>query len=316
VDIEGWRVALAAPSDDVSRKARLFLFGRRDAAPRLVVKLTRDAAFNGRLENEWRALVHLREAGIGTASTVPRPAFVGHENGLAVVGQTAVAGTPFRRRTAATAACPLARRTLDWLMDLGVKTADRSTSGADITAALRDLHEQFLAVYSLTREQEVTLEAQLNRVEHGAPMPLVVQHGDAGTWNVLVTDDGRPAFLDWEAFEARGMPLWDVFYFLRSYGEIVARAAGWRSVDGLAQQYLTDSPLGALLVDAVERHARDLGLARELVEPLFHLCWMHRALKESTRLPAGRRQSGHYVSLLRLGLDRRDAPTLRRLFAL
>jgi hypothetical protein len=315
VDLDGWRVALAAPSDDASRKAVLFLFGRRDTRPRQVVKLTRDATYNGRLENEWRALVHLRDAAIGTATTVPRPVFAGHEDGLAVVGQTAIDGAPFRRRTAATAACPLARRTLDWLLDLGAATADHAAHNADIAAALRDLHEQFLAVYSLTAQHRVALASQLDRIEHGPPMPLVVQHGDAGTWNVLITDDGRPAFLDWEAFEARGMPLWDVFYFLRSYGEGVARAAGtWRSVDGLAQQYVTDSPLGALMVDAAERHCRDLGLARELVEPLFHLCWMHRALKEATRLAPDRRESGRYVNLLRLGLDRRDAPTLRRLF--
>jgi len=43
---------------------------------------------------------------------------------------------------------------------------------------------------------------------------------------------------------------------------------------------------------------------------------MHRALKEATRLPAERLERGHYVSLLRLCIDRRSAPALRRLFAI
>jgi hypothetical protein len=42
---------------------------------------------------------------------------------------------------------------------------------------------------------------------------------------------------------------------------------------------------------------------------------MHRALKEATRLTRDRLASGHYFSMLRMGIARREAPTLRRLFA-
>ncbi len=56
------------------------------------------------------------------------------------------------------------------------------------------------------------------------------------------------------------------------------------------------------------------GSARDLIEPLFHLCWMHQALKEATRVAPERVAGGHYNRLLRLGLERRGAPTLQRLF--
>ena len=45
----------------------------------------------------------------------------------------------------------------------------------------------------------------------------------------------------------------------------------------------------------------------ELVEPLFYTCWMHRALKESTRLTAGDLERGHYFSVLRASIKRREA---------
>ena len=51
------------------------------------------------------------------------------------------------------------------------------------------------------------------------------------------------------------------------------------------------------------------------VEPLFYTCWMHRALKEATRLPPEHLEEGHYLRLLRLCIERRSAPALRRLFA-
>jgi hypothetical protein len=146
-------------------------------------------------------------------------------------------------------------------------------------------------------------------------MPIVLQHGDPGTWNLLVTPGGRPAFLDWEAAEHEGMPLWDVFYFVRSFAVTVARAAGVRSsLRGLRAQLLADMPVNRLLVAAVERQCARIGLDRELVEPLFVTCWMHRALKEATRLRPARLDRGHYVNLLRISLDDADSPGLRRLF--
>jgi hypothetical protein len=69
-----------------------------------------------------------------------------------------------------------------------------------------------------------------------------------------------------------------------------------------------------VLVALVERQCEQLGLDRRLVEPPFVTCWMHRALKKAARLPASRLDSGHYGKLVRLSLDQRDAPGLRRLF--
>ena len=37
----------------------------------------------------------------------------------------------------------------------------------------------------------------------------------------------------------------------------------------------------------VRAYSEAVGLDLDLVAPLFHTCWMHRAVKESTRLPPG-----------------------------
>jgi hypothetical protein len=42
---------------------------------------------------------------------------------------------------------------------------------------------------------------------------------------------------------------------------------------------------------------------------------MHRALKESTRLPKADLQKGTYFNLLRRCIERRNAPALKSLFA-
>ena len=127
----------------------------------------------------------------------------------------------------------------------------------------------------------------------------------------------RVAFLDWEAAEPQGMPLWDLFYFLRSYSVWVARTRGaGDGLTGLTQHFLAESPLTPLIVASTQRYCEQTGLSTSLVEPLFYTCWMHRALKEATRLAPAKLGNGHYMNLLRRCIEQRAAPTLTRLFSL
>jgi SAM-dependent methyltransferase len=317
VSIEDSRWALAAPGDYPSQKLLVFLFGSEGGAPQAIVKITRDASLNPRLENEWRALTILHERGIGSDDVRPRPLFFGVHGGLAVLGESAIAGSPFRERTHATEDCPYARAAIEWLLDLGTATVSRARE--DARGALSELEarfQRFREIYRLEADEEDFLAAQvaaLTRSDNG--FPLVFQHGDPGPWNLLITTAGKPAFVDWEAAEPHGMPLWDLFHFLRSYGLRVSRATGTREpLRSFAEQYLEESALARLLVLTTRRFCARTGLAEGLVEPLFYTCWVHRGLKEAATLPPERLASGRYLNILRLAIARRDSPGLRRLF--
>ncbi|MGH2995982.1 MAG: phosphotransferase [Gaiellaceae bacterium] len=316
LELERHRWGLSAPGAFPSQKVLFFLFEDGAEKPEHIVKITRDPALNSRLEKEWRALTLLQEERLG--ASLPRPAFSGRHAGLAVVGETAIDGVPFRERTRATPDCPYAQAAADWLVELGASTAHPPAGGAPaVAAALEGLLGEFAGIYELEEAHERFLAEQVDTLaQSGNGLPLVFQHGDPGPWNLLVTPEGKPVFLDWEAAEPEGMPLWDLFHFLRSYGLAVSRAAGTHdAVRSFAQHYLADSALSPLFVEATRRACADTGLAPRLVEPLFYLCWMHRALKEATRLAPGRLDEGRYVNLLRLAIERREAPALRRLFS-
>lgn len=317
IDLAGRRWGLAAPGRYGSQKLLLFVFDGAGEAPAYLAKITREARHKPRLENEWRALNLLREQGIGDDGTVPRPLFLDSHASLAVLGETAVDGVAFLERTEASAECPYARAAVDWLLELGVRTARRASPRAPrSTEVLGALVDRFGAIYRLERHHLTFLSRQAEALaEPGRALPFVFQHGDPGPWNVVVTAEGLPAFLDWEAADPRGMPLWDLFHFLRSYGLTVSRAAGTRdALRSFAEHYLDDSPLNDVLVGATVRFCAHTGLAPDLVGPLFYLCWVHRALKEAATLPPRRLGSGRYVNILRLAIDRRDAPGLGRLF--
>ena len=259
-----------------------------------MAKLTRGPEWNARLENERRALTLLEAASVGEPGTRPLPAFHGTAAGLAVVGETAVAGTPFTKRSAWTPACPRGRAAIAWLRDLARATADSNVAAAAAVGdALNDLADRFVSVYGAPAGEERFLREQSNASAVDRPFPVVLQHGDPGPWNLLATDGGGVAFLDWEAAEPNGLPLWDLFYFLRSYGVAASRAAGRREpTASFAEHYLEPSPLGDVLVETIAAARAEVGLDPELVEPLFYTCWMHRALKEATRIPPHRSTTG------------------------
>ena len=62
-----------------------------------------------------------------------------------------------------------------------------------------------------------------------------------------------------------------------------------------------------MLIAATEYYRAQVGVPLELVEPLFYTCWMHRALKESTRLTSGNLERGHYFSVLNACIEQREA---------
>lgn len=321
IDLTGYRWALVATGDYSSRKVLFYLFPPETdpyaPQPEYLVKLTRDPQYNFRLENEARALRTLENVKFPGARVLPRIAFTGYHSSLAVAAQTVVPGVPFDAKTQTTPHCPYAKSAVNWLIELGSATVNTQVAtSADVAQMLHPLVVQLADVYHLSARHRSFLEQQLRVLAASVrPFPLVFQHGDPGPWNVLVRPDGVPVFIDWESAEPLGMPLWDLWYFWRSFSLRVARQEGTRNrLKAFQQQFLSVSELSIRIVASVQRYCEQLGILREWVAPLFYLCWVHRALKEATRLPRSRLEKGHYINLLRLCIDGRDTLTLRRMF--
>jgi hypothetical protein len=323
IDIDSYRWGLSARGNYNTRKVLFFLFnpasdisGRR--TPDLVVKIVRQPSLNYRLENEFQTLRMLSKTDFAGRALAPEAAFFGLHRGLAVVAETMIQGAPFLTRTRATADCDILRSAVDWIVDLGVETADSNlASSEEVAGALEKLLDRFCEIYRPADSIRDFLVLQIAAMA-GAKQafPLVFQHGDPGTWNAVVTAEGRVTFLDWEAAEPAGMPLWDLFYFQRSYCMVTARKSGIQDRQAAVRQgFLEETPFNRQLVDSAKRYCEEIGLPAVLVEPLFFTCWMHRALKEAASLTPASLKTGHYVNLLSFFIDSIDAVALRRLFS-
>lgn len=313
IDAAPW--ALVAPGDYASQKVLLLLFDPVDRAPWIVVKLGTQPSHAERLQNEAMALSTLSGLDL-PAGMAPRLRFAGEHAGRGVVGQSWSRGRPFMSVADPVSSSSDLASAVTSLTRLANLTTDHRPAG-EVGAALRELLASFRSVHHLPEDEIRFLEAQLGVFETvGGSVPVHLQHGDPGIWNLLVDDDGTVSFLDWESTEAQGVPLWDLIHLQFSFGGWVARRHGTRRrLDAALRHFIEPSDLNERFRDQILATAAAVDLAPELIGPLFYAGWMHRALKEATRRTHATLDRGLYLRMLRELIRRRDDPVLRRLLS-
>ncbi len=309
-DIGEYEWCLWCRGDYASQKLVLFLLKPGSSRPSLVAKITRDSRFNDRLENESSMLGQLGQLGAVARGRAPELVAQAEVGGSHVSVQTAVAGTPLR---------PLLARRPELLAGVGAWMAELANATAqpverdELKSVLDHMIARYLAVYDPPDAVRSALDSSASILCDTAVFS-VVQHGDPGPWNALLTDDDRVAFLDWEAGERRGLPLFDLLYFLRSACLTIAPPSPWESRRQALRRHLVG---GSDVGDEIARHIRQYvdatGLDDLAIEPLYHFCWVHRAIKEARRLPPERRSRGGFHGMLVDGVTGRDRPGMRAL---
>jgi hypothetical protein len=312
-DLAGWGWGVAARGDYDSQKVLMLLRPPGATRPSGLVKITRASAHRARLENEGRALEQLVDLPLA-AGRVPAPWFAGTHAGRAVLGESMIDGEPFTSVARWEPTDPHLGDAAGWLTDLGAAT--RVAVPATVVAtALMTLLERYADMHRPTTIEHAALRDRFEALgQIDLPIPTVFQHGDPGIWNLLVDGSGRTVFLDWEAAETDGLPLWDLLYLVRSYAIATSRRAGVRDRLEAATRHLLDgSPLGDRIVDLVATYRERVGLPAAAVEALIYGCWVHRSLKEATRMAPDRLADGQFVRLIRRMLAAPEAPVLVRL---
>jgi aminoglycoside phosphotransferase (APT) family kinase protein len=276
----------------------------------MVVKITRSEAHSARLLNEGAVLRLLAHVDVAAGRT-PLAWFSGFHAGRAVLGESLLDGEPYTippERGARTRHGQL-DDALGWLTDLAEATS-HAVPSVDMAAVLLTLLGRFEEVYSPRATEVAALREQFAALGTlSTTMPSVLQHGDPGIWNLLVDAEGRTMFLDWEAGEPDGMPLWDLLYLFRSHAIEAGRRAGVANrVEAAARDLVGDGPLAGVFAEAVAAYCRRVSLPPAAVPALTLGCWVHRALKEAARSAPGRLDEGLSVQLIRRMLATHPAP--------
>ncbi len=280
-------VAAAANRTNVSSAWRVLLEGDYRSQKvvfftgELAIKVSRDPAFSRRLDNEHSSL--LAVANITGVVPGPEPRFQARHAGLSIVGQDAINGERFSARAQWHPSDPLAGQVLDTLAVLGRPPLRGTASADEATRSLHALVRRYTELYRPDAELRSFLEARLADVS-GTEMPTVFQHGDPGTWNIVL-EGSEVRLLDWENGEVRGVPTWDASAFVHAY---TARALAHRGVrvspSTMARVLFADTEWSRWHGAALQRAAGAVGLPQRLVAPILALRYVYQAVKDIPRL--------------------------------
>ena len=248
-----------------------------------VVKITQHERFNDRLAAEGKALKHLADFGAGESLSTPRHLFESTYKGRAVLAQSALSGAAMRSVARPDPASATASAAFHGLIELGELETSRIEPGQRLQA-FTDLAETFSTIYRPPNAVRERIAETVRRLG-GADFPSVMMHGDPGMWNFLVAGDGRPGLLDWENADSRGVPLWDLFIFARTFGVFLADARGIRYTHRtFAKQLLEASALKEVLFHQIREYRRRVDIPAEIVDDLFVMCWAQQAVRQAAGL--------------------------------
>ena len=263
---------VATPTFPSSRCVVFLMDPGPSCEPTLVAKITRAEADDdphAREAGNLRA-AHLAHGSIEAPRLVAHAVFERH----ALLVETAVGGTMIRPRLVRSKPTACIEAVMRWLEDF--HHATRAPEG-DVPGRVQTLVESPLArLQSIVAHEPAGPEllAHVRRVTSrldSLSVPLVFEHGDLSSPNLMMLTNGRAGVLDWELGEPRGLPAVDLFFFLAFIAFARERAttpeqcvAAFRGAffgpTAWAQPYIA-------------RYAASVGVPKKALAPLFLLCW-------------------------------------------
>ena len=265
---------LATPRFRASRHAVFLIFADGSFEPTWVAKIPRLADETASLDREAANLRAVQAVRFGGFEGVPRvlayepyldsrllleTALVGYTMRPAVVRQ--------RRRESCEAA-------IGWLIEFHGASIQRHH---DPAASFRRLVEAplncFERVFPLSTDEK-RLIAETRRLTHplqSQEFPLVFEHGDFSSPNILMRLCGEIGVVDWELAEPCGLPAVDLFFFLSYLAFVRNRAATLEDYLGAFHEAFFGPEAWAR--EYIARYRSTLRLPSAALKPLFIACW-------------------------------------------
>jgi hypothetical protein len=244
-------------------------FGPDSLRPSAVTKFARVAEAEAGLEREATVLARLGEERPGVDGI---PAFRERLRrcGRTGVAEGAIEGDSMLDRLTPKSFPEMARRVTDLLIELA---GDREGAVGERTTL--NEHLDFFEAHFGPALEEDRVAALRSGAEAAAGLPVVCEHRDCSPWNIVLAARDRPALLDWESAEPRGLPGLDLIYFLANAAFVLDKALEQGATRASYRRLLDPlTPYGAVAAAETARYCEALGLDPDLLPTLRRLCWM------------------------------------------
>ena len=271
------RYFLSCGQGDVLSRNVFHLFRPGEAAPSWALKFARVAGYEEPFARDEAGLALVASAGGSAARCAPQLIGRYSVDGVGASVETAAVGEKLRATLLAPGSASRklqhVHRVAEWLLAVARETAVAQEA---LAPELERLRREVVPMWRQAGVED-TLVSGLPR------LPAVLQHNDMGCWNVIAGGDGFTV-VDWESARGRGLPLWDLTYFLVDAlvtigGLLTSREETERSLR-LLRGDLPESPA---LFGYVARMADDLVIPHSAVGPIVTLGWLDHGLSHRRR---------------------------------
>jgi aminoglycoside phosphotransferase len=272
------------PRFQASGHVLAFVLSPGSPTPIYVVKLPRVKGDNLRLEREVRNLraVHsLKSCGFDSV-----PKIVAYEDfkGVRLLVQTALPGQPMKPAFVRKNGKVCLDLVTEWLLNLQRASSSRGSFDLSWYHRLIEKPLKFIeyTIPNLVKSHYLNHTEKVGKILGAMDIPLVFEHGDMSSPNILITPENHLGVVDWELAEIKGLPTVDLFFFLTYVA--FSRHRATRLKDQLAAFHKAFFTAKAWTKPYVQDFVSELGLAKEAVRPLFVLCWMRYVANLIARL--------------------------------
>ena len=289
-----------------------YIFIDNEPQPRWVAKMMRSRVDNEILAREYGIIRYLRDHGSDfVRTTVPGPLLTTYIAEHLVGIEPYLTGQPMDGCLSHTEMWMDGdmRDYLDLAIDWLIRTQKETPScHAQLTSDQLESHflrpiDRLRKVARLTTAEQIYLERLTERIDSvsGYPLALGFNHGDFQSGNILLDGDSI-AVIDWEFGAITGLPLMDVFSFLR---RMYARSRGLEEIDGHLDDYLEafeevffkGGDFAKVSAEYVCRACKKLDICPEWIDVLFPMFLITEATKYYDFL--SQRAKRGYVYLLK-----------------
>lgn len=226
------------------------------------------------LSREAMNLMAVQAARANGFDSIPRVVTFEESNGYPMLLETALAGRPMSAALVRRRPEMCIEGIMDWLVELHSATAVRN---GDRPEWFDQIAEgplvRLRSALPVTPMEENLIDQTgeiLDRLR-GADLPLVFEHGDLSSPNILILKNGKAGVVDWELASANSLPVLDLFFYLTFVA--FARRDARRRSEYLAAFHEAFFGHRAWARPYILRYVERLGLPSNTIEPLFILCW-------------------------------------------
>ena len=265
---------MVTPRFKASSHLLFFILGEKARAPILVVKVPRIVGDNDRLNREVQNLNFVHSSRPAGFDSIPRVvAYEDYQQNRLLV-ETALVNQTMRPSVVRKQPEACLEAVLDWLIDLHQTTLRRDNDNANGFGRLVNAPLDYFEAAFPSLEGEIKLEAETREMANKLPgeeMPLVFEHGDLSSPNILMGKKKEIGVVDWELAEPRGLPVVDLFFFL-TYIAFARKNARKNSecLDAFQDAFFGPE---AWAIPHIVRYREALQISHRVLKPLFVLCW-------------------------------------------